>query len=204
MKKYKFDDVEIINALEKSLVVALPTETVFGFAIRYDSEIAYDRLCKLKERRPDKAIAIMCSEKFFKAHKKDFNISKGANRVIKKFLPGPLTVLLPSDNMPYQTHLGTSIVGIRIPSDKKLLNFLNKLEFALQVTSANKSQNPPLLSVDEIIREFDNEENLFGVVDGVCKSKIPTTVVDLSSDCPVIIREGEIKKEEIEKVFYRR
>lgn len=197
-----FDDEKVIDSLNKSQVIAIPTETVYGFAIRYDSEIAYERLCSLKGRRADKPIAIMCSETFFRKNKNNFQISSGAKRLIDKFLPGPLTVLLQAENMPYQTHLGTNVVGIRIPNDKKLLNFLNKIDFALQVTSANKSSLKPLTTYEDVLKNFENEKDLSLIVKGKCVSNIPTTVCSLTSSKPVIVRVGEIKKEQIEEVFY--
>ena len=201
MKILSFEDQEAKRIVEEGYVLALPTETVYGVGVRFDDETAYERLCKSKNRRPDKAIAVMCSPSF--PLDEYFEISDGAKRVMDHFLPGPLTCLVKTkDKAPYQTHLGTGIAGIRIPAKKDLLSFLSSLPFAMQVTSANMSGEPATAEFSKTYNTFNNIEEVKGIIKGECQSGVPTTVVDLTEDSPIIIRQGEITKEEIEKVFY--
>lgn len=203
MKVIDFQNPECRKILEDGYVLSFPTETVYGVGVRFDSEEAYDRLCKAKNRRPDKAIAVMCSEQF--ELEKYFDISVGAKRVMNKFLPGPLTCLVKAkENAPYQTHLGTFVAGIRIPAKKELLDFLKTLPFALQVTSANMSGQPSLDDFESVYEVFKDSDIVKGIVKGTCQSGTPTTVVDLTKDKPIVIRQGEITLEEIEKAFYNK
>ena len=145
----------------------------------------------------------MCSSSF--PLDKYFEISEGAKRVMDKFLPGPLTCLVKAkESAPYQTHLGTGIAGIRIPAKEELLSFLSSLPFALQVTSANISGEPATAEFSEVYETFKDKEEVHGIVKGTCQSGTPTTVVDLTKEKPIIIRQGDITMEEIEKAFYNK
>ena len=189
--------------LDEEYVLALPTETVYGVGIKWDSQLAYERLVKCKNRRPDKPIAVMCGRNF--EFEKYFEITPVIKKVMKKFLPGPLTILVKvKDEAPYQTHLGTKVAGIRIPNEKNLLTFLDSLPYALQVTSANISGKPSTKDSNEVYKIFENSNDVKGIVLGKCESGIPTTVVSFVNDIPIIIREGEIKLEDINKVINER
>ena len=195
-----FKDSEARQIVDHGYVLALPTETVYGVGVRWDSPEAYERLVKCKNRRPDKPIAVMTSVSF------DLNqyFTPNIQRVIDKFLPGPLTILVKTkDNAPYQTHLGTKVAGIRIPGKKDLLEFLGSLPFPLQVTSANLSGQPSLSKFEDVQNVFKNSPDVQGIVKGNCESSVPTTVVDLTGDKPIVVREGEIKLNEIQEVFFK-
>lgn len=186
--------------LDKHLVLALPTETVYGLGVKWDSSEAYERLCQVKNRRPDKPIAVMAGTNFDLG--KYFEISPRAKKVMNHFLPGPLTCLVKAkDIAPEQTHLGTFIAGIRIPDKKELLDFLNGLNYPLQVTSANISGQQALVHFNDVYDLFKDEPLVGGIIKGSCDSGRPTTVVDLTGDKIKVIRQGEITKEEIEAVF---
>lgn len=200
MKTISFEDQEAKDVIEEGYVLALPTETVYGLGVRWDSPIAYERLCEAKKRRPSKPIAVMCSDTFDLS--KYFEMSEGAKRVMKTFLPGPLTCLVKAkNNAPEQTHLGTFVAGIRIPAKKELLSFLASLPYPLQVTSANMSGSPALKDYSDVEKTFENVPEVEAIVKGTCQSGTPTTVVDLTKEKPVILRQGEITEEEILSAF---
>ena len=114
---------EALDALNNHQVIAFPTETVFGLGVFYDDQKAYELLNAVKRRREDKPYTMMLSkvEDIFKYADVD---NKYLN-VIKKYMPGSLTILVKSkDNVPgYVTH-NTGIIGIRIPSNKEALELL--------------------------------------------------------------------------------
>ena len=202
MEILNFNDNKAKDIIACEEVLALPTETVYGLGIKWDSPLAYERLCQVKNRRPDKAIAIMVGDKF--DLDKYFELTADAKKVIQTFLPGPLTCLVKArENTPYQSHLGTFIAGIRIPAKKELLNFLNELSYPLQVTSANISGEQALYDFEKVYQTFNNTSHIKGIIKGSCQSGTPTTVVDLTSDEIKVIRQGQITKEEIEKVIKR-
>ncbi len=201
MEILSFQSPEAKEILEKGYILALPTETVYGVGVRWDNTKAYDRLCHAKNRRPDKPIAVMTGKSFDLG--KYFEISAQTKKVMDAFLPGPLTCLVKAkSNAPEQTHLGTFIAGIRIPDKKELLDFLDSLGYPLQVTSANISGKPSTEDFNDVYATFEPCEDVKGIIKGTCTSGTPTTVVDLTGDKPVILRQGEITKEQIEKIFF--
>lgn len=201
MKTLTFKSIEAKEILLNEGVLALPTETVYGLGIRWDSEKAYDDLFAIKKRKPDKPVAVMISNHF--DLDKHFDISSNAKKVMNKFLPGPLTCLVKVKNVPYQAHLGTNIAGIRMPGSKELLDFLDFVEVPLQVTSANLSGEPAIKDFNLVYKTFSNDSRVQGIIKGECNSGTPTTVVDLTKDRPVVIRVGEISLEDIEEAFYK-
>lgn len=203
MKILSFEDKEAKKIVEEGYVLAFPTETVYGVGVRFDDPVAYERLVSVKKRNPDKPIAVMCAKNLDLSEY--FEITPGAKNVMEHLLPGPLTVLVKAkDSAPYQTHLGTHVAGIRIPEKEDLLRFLSTLPFPLQVTSANLSGQPALKAFQEVYDCFEKEADVKGIVEGTCDSGTPTTVVDLTGDAPVVVRQGEITKEEIETYFYQK
>lgn len=192
-----FDD-RARRIIDEGNILALPTETVYGLGVRWDSQVAYEKLCAAKKRRPSKPIAVMCGRHF--VLEDWLNVSPIARKVIDHFLPGPLTILLKAKkNVPFQAHLGTGIVGLRMPMKTDLLEFLDSLPYPLQVTSANLSGFPATGDMDKVISDFDGLDDVRAIVSGKCISNIPTTVVDMTSDRPVLIRQGEISLDDIKK-----
>ncbi|MFA6830153.1 MAG: L-threonylcarbamoyladenylate synthase [Bacilli bacterium] len=204
MISLSFNDEKAVEDLRNGFVVALPTETVYGFAIRWDSFEALKTLCEGKGRDINKPISIMVGTNF--DINSYFEISAGARKVIDEFLPGPLTVLLkPKSQVPSQVvskNSSSALVGVRIPDSPDLLSFLNKLEFPLQVTSANESGEPPLLTFAEIDKQFTGIKGFRSGINGPVGSGCPTTVVDLSGEKPEVRRLGQITQEEIDKAFF--
>ena len=120
MKSVTFESSKLKNEIDLGNVVSFPTETVYGFGIRWDDSQAFLKLASVKQRAINKPVSIMCGTKF--PLKEYFEINHKIQKIIDRYLPGPLTILLKAKaNVPWQTHLGTNIVGIRIPKFDKLL-----------------------------------------------------------------------------------
>lgn len=201
MERTDFSDPRLVAALKEGKVVALPTETVYGLGVLWDDEKAYERLVAAKRRRPDKAIACMVSDDFDLAPY--FLIDEGIDRVRKRFLPGPLTILVRAkEGCPFQSHLGTGICGLRIPAKEDLLSFLSLLKKPLQVTSANLSGSKALTAAADVEETFRDNEDIAYLVEGRCDRLVPSTVVDLSHGDVRMIREGEISLDSIKETYY--
>ena len=187
-----------LKALNNHQVIAFPTETVFGLGVFYDDQKAYDLLNKIKNRREDKPYTMMLS---------DVNqISSYAfidNKylpIINKYMPGSLTILLKAKaNIPnYVTH-GTGVIGIRIPSNKEALDLLSFVEKPLLVPSANKADQKPALSEEEVKTIFKDE--IMIIVPGNISSGEPSTIIDLTGDEIKLIRKGPIPFEELSQLI---
>ena len=186
-----------LEALQNHQVIAFPTETVFGLGVFYDDYEAYELLNKVKRRKEDKPYTMMLSkvDDIFEYADVD---NKYLN-VIKKYMPGSLTILVRSkDNVPgYVTH-DTGVIGVRIPSNKEALELLSYVKKPLLVPSANRSDQVPALTSEEVAAIFGDE--IKAVVPGQIQSGEPSTIVDLTGSEMKLIRKGPIPFEELSRL----
>ena len=185
---------DALEALNNHQVIAFPTETVFGLGVFYDDEEAYNLLNKIKRRREDKPYTMMLSkvEDIFRYAEVDERYLK----LIKKYMPGPLTILVRSkDNVPaYVTH-NTRVLGVRIPENIEALELLEYVKKPLLVPSANRADEKPALNDEEVKAIFQDEIKV--VVPGeTCKGQ-PSTIIDLTGDEIKLIRKGPISLKEL-------
>lgn len=175
-------------------VVAFPTETVFGLGVVYDDIDAYNRLNMIKGRPENKPYTMML--KSVEEIDKYAYVSIRDKKIIASFLPGPLTVLLKAkENVPHHVTHGTGVIGIRVPSFKVVNELLNLVNKPLLVPSANPSNLPPATNYEQVVIYFNDA--LDYIVCNECKNELPSTIVDLTHEEIKIVREGNIKKEEI-------
>ncbi len=176
-------------------VVALPTETVYGLAVEYDNEKAVRKLIKIKDRAPEsgKVFALMLAD--VSQIKKYAVIDGIARDVVRRHLPGELTLVLPRRldfRNSYYDKFYT--IGIRIPIDPWLRGLLLR-SGPLIVTSANLRGEPPAESGDEVrasLLELD------AVVAGVSGGQPPTTVAEVRDGEVRILRQGGLKLAEVD------
>ena len=183
-----------LKALQNHRIVAFPTETVFGLGVFYDDQEAYELLNKVKNRREDKPYTMMLDD----VNKITLyaDIDDKYLPIIKKYMPGSLTILVTAkDNVPsYVTH-NSGVVGIRIPSNKEALELLKYIKKPLLVPSANKVDQKPALSSDEVKDIFKDEIEV--VIPGKISSGLPSTIIDLTGEEIKLIRKGPISLEEL-------
>lgn len=191
------EELEIIkNKLEHSEVIAFPTETVMGLGVIFDSEKAYKKLNEIKRRPEDKPYTLMLGD--------ISDISKYAYltdrdlKIINAFMPGPLTVLLKSnENVPgYVTH-NTGVIGIRVPGMRDICEMINFVNKPLLVPSANRSGSRPLTTYEEVQNEFGDEIGY--IVKANSNNEKPSTIIDLTGKDIKIIREGSITLDDINR-----
>ena len=184
----------IVVALKKGGVIAIPTDTVYGLAVDGTNEHAVKRLVGFKQRK-NKPFSFFMPKSVVGKH---VVISK--RRIVDFFMPGPLTAIM-------KKRAGVSLplvedkVGIRIPQHDFVIRLLSTYRTPLAVTSANISGEPTLTSPYDIIEHF-TEVSL--VVDGGMLYSTPSTVVDLATTPPLVMRKGLIPILQIEKVYGRK
>lgn len=195
-KILSFKDSKCVDILLNKEVLAFPTETVFGFGIVYDSIEAFNSLCQLKQRNPDKPFTIMVSK--LKDIEQFVDLNDKMRKLISKFMPGELTIIFKAkENLLEHLTLNQGTVGIRIPNDKNVLDLIDKVNKPLLVTSANLSNQSPLLNSEDVYKQFNHK--IYGIVEGVCLSNIPSTIVKINEDHISLIRQGGIPFEDILK-----
>ena len=185
---------QALEALNNHQVIAYPTETVFGLGVFYDDQEAYQLLNQVKRRKEDKPYTMMLSK--VEDIDKYAYVDNKYQKLINKFMPGSLTILVKSKaNVPgYVTH-DTGVIGIRIPSNKEALDLLNYVKKPLLVPSANRADQSPARTCEEVVAIFGDEIKV--VVPGQIESSEPSTIVDLTGKELKVIRKGPIPLEEL-------
>ncbi len=185
---------EAADILANGGLVIIPTETVYGIAASMFSPKAIDKLYEIKKRPKDKPFSLHIDKKeSVENFARDIPIS--AYKLIDKFWPGPLTLVLKSKD-------GKSI-GLRMPAHKVALSIITLSQVPVVCPSANISGKPAPIIFEEAIKD------LKGLVDyaidaGATTLQVESTVVDLTVEPLCILREGAIKKEEIEAIAKKR
>lgn len=198
MTKRGVDLLEASNILRNGGVVAFPTETVMGLGVVFDDYNAYTRLNTIKGRPESKPYTMMLSNK--EGISKYAYVNEIASKIIDKYMPGPITILLRAkDNVPTWVSHGSGVIGIRVPNHALLLSLLKMVDKPLLVPSANPSNMPPALTSEKVSVYFG--ETLDYIIENNSNGESPSTVVDLSEEEVKIIREGPVSKEGLIKAI---
>ena len=187
---------EIIKAGE---LVAFPTETVYGLGANGFDESACKKIYEVKNRPPIKPLSLMVAD--FDMINKIADVTPLAEKLIKKFLPGPLTLILPKrEIVPDFVTADQKTVGIRMPDNEIALTLIKAADCPIAAPSANISGEESPTTAEEVLKSFNKKIPL--ILDGgTCKFKISSTIIDLSGECPIIRREGAIDKKILYKVI---
>jgi L-threonylcarbamoyladenylate synthase len=175
--------------LSEHQLVAFPTDTVYGLGtLAFDGPTVL-KLYVAKERPPEKAIPILIADTSDLAQI-TIGLPEMAQRLIDRFWPGALTIVVPKQPaIPIEVST-TGAVAVRIP-DLPLARELLRRTGPLAVTSANRSAGPNPCTAQEVIEQLSGR--IAAVVDGGhAPGGVPSTVVDCAQATPMILREGAI------------
>jgi tRNA threonylcarbamoyl adenosine modification protein (Sua5/YciO/YrdC/YwlC family) len=180
---------QVVKSLRNGAIVCYPTDTGYGIGCDLFNQKAIKLLVQLKKRPKDKPFSFMCSD--LTDISQYAHVSNTAYRLLKKNLPGPYTFVLPGTKLvPKVMATKQKTVGIRVPG-----NPICKL---LLETLGNPIVNTSVQLEDEEIKlaePFEIEEYLGKrielVVDGGPIYPDPSSVIDLTSDSPEILRVGK-------------
>ncbi|MCK9298834.1 threonylcarbamoyl-AMP synthase [Methanoculleus sp. YWC-01] len=162
-----------VRVLSRDGLVVYPTETVYGLGADALSEDAVMRVYEAKNRPVGKPISIAVSDTEMLAAVAV--VDDAARAFIERFLPGPVTVLLPAKScLPAVLTGGTGLIGIRWPDHPVAIAIIARLDAPITSTSANMSDDIPPTRPDEVSVPHDY------LVDGGELPGTPSTVVDLT------------------------
>ena len=184
---------KVIEVLKNDGIIIFPTDTVYGIGCNCFSEKAIRKIFKDKSRPEQKPINVLTSniEKIQRVAK---NISEKEEEIIKKYMPGALTIILNKrENVPLILTAELDTIGVRIPNNKIALEILNNFEYPLATTSVNISGNLPGIELQDFLEEFKDKVDI--IIDGG-KSKIgiASTIVRIDENSKInILRKGSIK-----------
>ena len=181
-------------------IVVFPTETVYGIGTNGLDKEAVERLYKIKERPLNKPISLLVSD-YEMIEKVVKDINELEYKIMKKFFPGPLTIILnKKDIVPDILTSGGSTVGIRMPEEEITRKLIEYAGVPIAAPSANISGKPSGIDLQEIIKEFGDKVDYY-IDGGKSKIGIGSTIVKVENNTIKILREGSISKKEIEDLI---
>lgn len=198
-QREQLDDV--LKTITQDDVIVFPTDTVYGIGASIFSPKALDRIFEIKNRPIDKSLIVLCSDES-QLEEIVGPLSIEVKKIIDAFLPGGLTLILNCYiSLPEEITRGKQTIGVRIPDHPLALKLLK--EFGpLATTSANISGEASPTKIDMSNPVIQSANYVFD--DGETKEQIPSTILDCTNDEFIILREGAITLEEIQKVLHKK
>lgn len=182
---------KIVAILKKGGLIIYPTDTVYGIGCDITNTKAMERVAKIKGVKLNKAnFSFICYDL---SNLSDYvkQIDTATYKILKKALPGPYTFILPGNNNLPKAFKSKNTVGIRIPDCNIIRELVKKLGNPIVSTSIYDEDDLIEYTTDPelIFEKWQNRVDI--VIDGGFGGNIPSTVIDLSDDEIVIIREGK-------------
>ena len=181
-------------------LVAFPTETVYGLGADVFNEKAVRRIFEAKQRPGDNPLIAHVSDAAEISSLASV-IPDSASRLISRFFPGPLTVVIPkSPFVPVVATAGLESIGVRMPSHELAGEFLRNCGTPVVAPSANLSGRPSPTSWRAVL------EDLEGSIECILQGEdteigLESTVVDCTAQCPTVLRLGAVSLEELREVI---
>lgn len=200
-----------VNALKNGKVVAYPTDTSYGLAVDAANLEAIRRLYRIKERGFNQPVHVVVPAAAYA--RKIVLWGKTADKLSKKFWPGPLTIVA---SIKGQVSRGKTIkllsansgyIGLRYPDNRTALDLARYLKRPITTTSANPSSHLSggfdSYSAEDVIAQFENKKYQPDIVinAGKLPKKKPSTIVKIVDDQIEILRKGPISEKQIKKVL---
>ncbi len=192
--------LEAAEYIKRGGTAAFPTETVYGLGADLLNENAISKIFEAKQRPADNPmiahisntgqIVVVASE-----------ITANARKFIETFFPGPLTIILPkSAGVPLLATAGLETIGVRMPRNETAQAFLTACGMPVAAPSANISGRPSPTAWEAVY------EDLNGRIDCILQSDVTeigleSTVVDCTSEVPMILRPGAVSLEQLQAII---
>lgn len=177
-------------------VIAYPTDTFYGLGVDPANANAVRRLFAIKGRDENRPILLLLADRDSVGLWAEF-IPDAAQRLMQLHWPGPLTLVFRArfDVLPELT-AGTGTIGLRVPGNEMTRSLLRFIGSALTGTSANRSGEMPPRSATEVLSAMGADVDL--ILDGgQSVAEMPSTVVDVTAEKPVLIRRGAVSAEKL-------
>ena len=179
--------------IEKGGIVVFPTDTVYGIGCNPYNLNSVKKIYEIKSRAEMKSLPVLAYS--LEIVKEITLIDKFTEKIIKKYWPGPLTLILTLTDQKLKNSLKLqNKIAVRIPDSKCTLKLLEKCKL-LVGTSANISGNSSHTNPDECIKNIKNYDVFLN--GGTITSKGESTIIEIENEEIKIIREGVLKIEDI-------
>jgi L-threonylcarbamoyladenylate synthase len=191
---------QAVFILKEGGIVAFPTDTVYGLGAAVSLPQAVERVYEVKERAKNMPLPLLLADKS-QIDEVAEPVPPVARLLAEKFLPGALTmVLFKSRAVPDTVTGGGKTVAIRIPAHPVPIALIRGVGTPIVGTSANLSGKPSALTAEEVYNQLNNKVDL--IIDGGrCPGGKESTIVDLTGETPLVLREGAISREELKSAY---
>lgn len=201
VRQTKTEDIKAAGkVLKQGGIVAFPTDTVYGLGAVFDDEKAVRKIFAAKGREEKKPLSILVADSVqveLLSEIKSGEMAQKAERLMKKYWPGALTLIFrKKPGIPDAVTAGGETIGIRMPDMELTRELIRAAGKPLAAPSANTSGKRSSVSAREVLEDLDGKIDM--VIDGgTCPVGVASTVVDMTGETPVILREGVITAEMI-------
>jgi L-threonylcarbamoyladenylate synthase len=204
IKEKKDDNVLKVNCNKEGIekaseiindggIVIFPTDTVYGIGCNPYNKEAVEKIYKIKSRDIKKSVPVLTYS--IETAKKIVEFDQFTEKIVEKFWPGPLTVILKVKDKKIKESLNLeNKIAIRVPDHKCTLELLKKCNF-LVGTSANISGDLPYTDPEECLKKLETYDVF--VDGGIISSKGESTIIEIEKEQIKIIREGSLTEDEI-------
>ena len=179
------------NIIRKGGLVAFPTETVYGLGGNALDKDAAAKIYAAKGRPSDNPLIAHISD-VSQLDELVSYVPESAKKLMEAYWPGPLTMVFnKSDKVPYGTTGGLDTVAVRMPNHKVALELISAAGVPIAAPSANTSGRPSPTNAAHVVEDLDGKVDM--IVDGgKVGIGIESTIVDVTSEVPMILRPGYI------------
>jgi tRNA threonylcarbamoyl adenosine modification protein (Sua5/YciO/YrdC/YwlC family) len=180
-----------VDVLRKGGLIIYPTDTVYGLGCDITNTQALERIAQIKNVKLDKAnFSFICEDL---SNLSDYvkQIDTQTFKILKRCLPGPYTFILPGNNNLPSVFKKKKTVGIRIPNNNICRAIVSQLGNPIVSTSIRDEDEVIEYTTDPelILEKWDKLVDI--VIDGGYGDNIPSTVIDLTSNTPEVVRQGK-------------
>lgn len=200
LRSERADGIEAAAAAVRSgRVVVLPTDTVYGIGCDAFDAGAVRALLSTKRRGPDMPVGVLVGS-WQTIEGLVLSVPRAARTLIEAFWPGDLSLVLqhaPSLQWDLGSTKGT--VMLRMPLHPVALELLREVG-PMAVSSANRSGNPPAVTAQEAVEQFEDEVGVY-LDGGPCRQRVASTIVDLTGPEPLILREGAVAADAVSEAL---
>ncbi|WP_033541509.1 L-threonylcarbamoyladenylate synthase [Planococcus sp. CAU13] len=192
---------QAVDIIRDGGIVAFPTETVYGLGADATNAEAVGKIFEAKGRPSDNPLIVHVDSKESAVGYAE-EVSDKALKLMDAFWPGALTLILKSKPGVFAMNVTADLdtVGIRVPNHPVALNLLKRLKLPIAAPSANTSGKPSPTLAEHVYHDMEGKIPL--ILDGgPTKIGIESTVLDMTSEPPVILRPGNVTKQQIENVI---
>ena len=193
LKSDNFQDIVkncLVTLKKTGTFLLVPTETVYGLVCSWEDALARERIFQAKKRAENKPFQMLVSSVAM-VKSQGGMISNITEKVVQAFCPGPITIVIPTEN--------GQTIGFRIPEHDFILRLIESHMTPLAGTSANLSGEPAALYPLQALSELKLMPDVVVDYGSIPADSLPSTVLKINGSSLEILREGPISLEEIKR-----